>query len=66
MTLGSSMTRYLALLLIPLVLASAGCARKKKAKDYTKQLNPGELALREVDIKQVPDLAKLADTRFLK
>ena len=57
------MTRYLALLLIPLVLASAGCARKKKVKNYGKPLNPGELALREVDIKQVPDLDLTAEDR---
>ena len=57
------MTRYLAFLLIPFVLASAGCARKNKKKDYAKQLAPGELALREVDIKEVPDLELSAEDR---
>lgn len=53
----------LALLLIPALLATGGCARKAKKKDYAKQLAPGELALREVDIREVPDLDLSAEDR---
>ena len=45
--------------LIPLLaLSAAGCARgKKTAKDYNKQLAPGEIGLREVDIATLPNLS---------
>ncbi len=55
------MRRLLAVLLLPLLivplLGTTGCARKKPPKkDYSRELAPGQIGLREVDINQVPDI----------
>jgi membrane-bound lytic murein transglycosylase A len=48
----------LALILIPLLaLSTTSCARKAKKKDYARPLPDGALALREVDISTMPDMA---------
>ena len=53
------MRSALALLLIPvLALSATSCAwRKAKKKDYARPLPAGEIALREVDIATLPDIA---------
>jgi membrane-bound lytic murein transglycosylase A len=53
-------------LLLPLVVVSfASCKSRKKAgpKEYNKQLQPGEVALREVDTKELPPVALTPQSR---
>ncbi|MBA2480112.1 MAG: MltA domain-containing protein [Planctomycetes bacterium] len=61
------MRTFLILLLLPLVVLSfAGCkgrGAKKSVKDYNKPLAPGQLALREIDSRQLPDVTLTPATR---
>jgi membrane-bound lytic murein transglycosylase A len=61
------MRTFLLVLLLPLIVLSLvsckGRGGKKTVKDYNKPLAPGQLALREVDTRQLPDIALTPTTR---